>query len=610
MNIPDRKKEYRFALVGNPNCGKTTLFNTLTGNHRKVGNRAGVTVDCKEGIYRRAGDTVRITDLPGTYSLAPDSADEAVAYDYIVNEKPDVIINIIDATNLERNLYLTLRLTQIGVPVIAALNMADVLEKNGTVIDTKILEKELGIKAVPICAYSGRGTHALITAAKQLASNNTLSPVRQDLYTSQGVYDFISDIAERAVKKRGTDRQSQITERIDSLALNPILSIPIFFLAMLLIFQITFGRFGTFLSDCVDTLINEKLADCVFILLKAHGAPPFITSLVTDGILTGVGSVGAFFPQIMLLFLLLSLLEDCGYTARTAFIMDRLFSKFGLSGKSFIPMIMGFGCSVPAVMSARTLESARDRRITALLIPFMSCGAKMPVYAVFTGVLFENNGAAVIFSLYILGVILAAISGIILGKTVLRGSAAPFVLELPPYRVPTFKAAVYHMLEKVKEFAVRAGTLLIPASVALWFLRSFDFRLIWVYDSADSMMGIIGKALAPLTTPCGFGSWQTSAALLSGVAAKESIVCALGILYSARDTQTLSHILASVFTPLKAYSFLVFVLLYTPCTAAIAVIKSELGSWKWAAVSVCWQLGAAWLVSAAVFGIGRAAGLN
>lgn len=610
MSKSDRKKEYRFALAGNPNCGKTTLFNTLTGSHRKVGNRAGVTVEQKEGVCGYSKNAlVRIVDLPGTYSLVPDSADEAVAYNYITGEKPDVVINTVDATNLERSLYFTLQLAKLSIPTVIALNMTDILEKNGTKIDIEMLEKELGIKVVPICAHSGRGTRTLINTAIQVSAK---APTHRAFYSDDAneVYAYITSVAERAVKKRGTDRQSIITDRIDALTLNPILSIPIFFLTMLLIFQITFGRFGGFLSECVDTLINGKLSLFLSERLVFRNAPPFVTSLVADGILTGVGAVGAFFPQIMLLFLLLSLLEDCGYTARTAFIMDKLLSKFGLSGKAFIPMIMGFGCSVPAVMSARTLESERDRRICVLLIPFMSCGAKMPVYAVFAGVLFARNSAAVIFSLYMLGVALAAISGIIFDKTVLRGNRAPFVLELPPYRVPTVKSAVWHMWEKTAEFVSRVGTLLIPASVLLWLLRNFDFRLIWVNDSAKSMIGIIGKILAPLTAPCGFCDWRTTAALLSGLAAKETIVSALGILYGARDTQALSHILANVFTPLKAYSFLVFVLLYAPCTATIAVIKSELGAWKWAVFSVCWQIGAAWCVSAAVFGIGSWLGLG
>lgn len=682
-NRANHKSEYRFALAGNPNSGKTTLFNDLTGSHYQVGNWAGVTVERKEGVCRyvyHKHDTrydthehnsvhkndeehnhIRIIDLPGIYSLSPNSAEEVITRDYIINEKPDLILNIVDATNIERNLYLTTQLSEMGIPMIIALNMMDALENNGVKIDVDALEKELGIKIVPISASKGRGIQDLVTEALNIAVENlpcnmpvkypneierhidevmktentsklcaikllecdellmrtvknseTKEIIEQvkdkfanvETLSAESRYKLISKAVSVSSEKIGVNRQNVITERIDRWVSHPILAIPIFLAVMFLIFEITFGTFGSFLSDGVDELINGIFSPFLAQKLTSIGTSEFLISLIADGIIAGVGGVITFFPQIMLLFLFLSFLEDSGYMARTAFIMDKLFVKFGLSGKSFVPMIMGFGCSVPAVMSARTLENERDRRLTILLTPFMSCGAKMPVYAVFAGALFGEHSGGVIFSLYLVGVLLAIVSGLIFSKTVLKGETPVFVLELPPYRMPTLKSTFHHMWEKAKDFAVRAGTVLLMASVIIWFLQNFNFSLGMVEDSGESMLGGIGKAIAPIFTPCGFGDWKSAVSLLSGFAAKEAVVSTMGILYNAPDTAALAQTLSEVFTPLSAYAFLIFVLLYVPCAAAVSAIKTEMNSWKWAAFSVCWQVGVAWVMSALVYQIG------
>ncbi|MCI5604522.1 MAG: ferrous iron transport protein B [Clostridia bacterium] len=683
MTKTDLGKEYVFALAGNPNSGKTTLFNELTGSHYQVGNWAGVTVERKEGICKyvfhnhithfdthehesehkhdESHNHIRIVDLPGIYSLSPNSAEEVITRDYIIKEKPDLILNIVDATNLERNLYLTTQLAEMETPMIIALNMMDALESNGAAIDIEALEKKIGIKIMPISASKGRGVQDLVTAAletaahhevkcypvsykphiekavreikelenvprlcaikilendERLSSNiqnektydiikNTNSLVTDmETYFADERYRFIRSAAHDAVTKTGPNKQAERTKKIDAVVNHPALAIPIFIGIMFLIFQITFGAFGTMLSDLVDTLFNVHFASLVSGCFERWNVSSFLTGLVVDGIISGVGGVVTFFPQIMLLFLFLSFLEDSGYMARTAFIMDKLFVKLGLSGKSFVPMIMGFGCSVPAIMSVRTLENERDRKLTLLLIPFMSCGAKMPVYAIFTAALFPNHAGIVTFSLYFLGIILGILSGIIFSKTVLKGDIPPFVLELPPYRMPTLKSTFHHMWDKAKDFAVRAGTVLLLASIIIWLLQNLDLSLHMVSDSRDSIIGHIGRIIAPVFTPCGFGNWQAAVSLISGFAAKEAVVSTMSILYGVNSTTGLVSSLSQVFTPLSAYSFLVFVLLYVPCVAAVSALKTELNSKKLTFFSVCWQIGAAWIMSALVYQIG------
>lgn len=683
MAVNEFGREYVFALAGNPNSGKTTLFNELTGSHYEVGNWAGVTVERKEGICKyvyhdhithfdthehesehkhdEAHNHIRIVDLPGIYSLSPNSAEEVITRDYILREKPDLILNIVDATNLERNLYLTTQLAEMNTPMIIALNMMDALEENGFAVDTRALEEALGIRIMPISASKGRGVQDLVTEGLKTASEgkppacplhygsdiekavdeirineglNRLcalkliehderlkSDIKSDKTTkiinntgknipdietciAEKRYSFIKGITKKCVRITGENRQAVRTRKIDSIVAHPIFAIPVFIIIMFLVFQITFGAFGSALSDLVDNLFNVRFASLADKALQAVGAGAFARGLVVDGAIAGVGGVVTFFPQIMLLFLFLSFLEDSGYMARTAFIMDKLFMKLGLSGKSFVPMIMGFGCSVPAIMSVRTLENERDRKLTLLLIPFMSCGAKMPVYATFTAALFPDNAGVVTFSLYLIGVLLAIVSGLILSRTVLKGDTPPFVLELPPYRMPTLKSTFHHMWEKAKDFAVRAGTVLFAASVIIWLLQNLDFTLHMTPDSSQSIIGRIGQLIAPVFTPCGFGDWRASVSLLSGFAAKEAVVSSMSILYGAGNASGLTSLLQASFTPLSAYAFLVFVLLYVPCIAAVSALASELNSRKLTVFSVVYQIGIAYIMSMLVFQIG------
>lgn len=680
MNAIMPDKEYVFALAGNPNSGKTTLFNELTGSHYEVGNFAGVTVERREGICKyvyhnhithfdthehesehkhdEAHSHIKIVDLPGIYSLAPNSAEEVITRDYIIKEKPDLILNIVDATNLRRNLYLTTQLAEMETPMIIALNMMDAVEENGIRIDVDKLQKEIGIRIMPISASKGRGVQDLITEALSIASKRDIydnlvnygqktekciSEIKKEenvprlcavkilehderlaadiksehtreivksandeisdmeSFIARKRYQFINKAVNSSIEITGKNRQAERTKKIDSIVNHPIFAIPIFIGIMFLIFQITFGFIGSSLSDLVDELFNVRFSALVEAGLTSLGAGVFAKGLVIDGIIAGVGGVVTFFPQIMLLFLFLSFLEDSGYMARTAFIMDKLFVRLGLSGKSFVPMIMGFGCSVPAIMSVRTLENERDRKLTLLLVPFMSCGAKMPVYAIFTAALFPDNAGIVTFSLYFIGIILGIISGLIFSRTVLKGSAPPFVLELPPYRMPTFKSTFHHMWEKAKDFAVRAGTVLLAASIIIWLLQNINIHFHMTPDSRDSILGTIGRFIAPVFAPCGFGTPEAAVSLISGFAAKEAVVSSMSILYGGGS---LTSAIAQNFTALQGYSFLIFVLLYVPCIAAISALRSELNSRRLTLFSVCWQIGIAWIMSMLVYQIG------
>lgn len=578
----------KIALAGNPNCGKTTLFNVLTGSHYSVGNRIGVTVEQKEGFFKGA----EIIDLPGIYSLDAVSSEEIITRDYLLNEKYDLILNIVDATNLERNLYLTLALAKIGVPMVIALNMTDSLEENGISIDAQKLQSCLDIPVIPISAVKGIGIDSL--------TEKCLNHTESCRLKANDAHKFIKAVISECVTVIGENRQSKRTEKIDSIVTHPIFAIPIFIAVMFAVFQITFGSFGTMLSDFADEIFNVKFACFAESSLDAMGINAFIKGLIVDGIIVGMGGVISFFPQIMLLFLFLSLLEDSGYMARTAFIMDKLFSRLGISGKAFIPMIMGFGCSVPAIMAARTLENERDRKLTMLLIPFMSCSAKMPVYALFTSVMFPKNAGTVTFSLYIIGILLAVISGFVFSRTVLKGNISPFILELPPYRMPTLRSTLTHMREKVRDFAMRVGTVIFLASIAIWLLQNLDFTLHMVYDSQYSIIGQIGQFIAPIFKPCGFGNRQAVISLISGFMAKEAVISTMAILYNGNLTAAI----LSAFTPLSAYSFLVFVLLYVPCMATVSALGTESNSRKLTAFSVIYQIGIAWLMSMLVFQIG------
>ncbi|HEX9059412.1 MAG TPA: ferrous iron transport protein B [Clostridia bacterium] len=679
--------QYRFALVGNPNCGKTTMFNEITGSTQYVGNWPGVTIEKKEGKARKMLQDIKIIDLPGIYSLSPYSMEEIIARDYILDEKPDVLINIVDATNIERNLYLTTQVMELGIPVVVALNMMDAVEAKGDKIDIEALEKCIGVPVIPTSANKGRGVEPLMQKAQQAAQTsmkdrikdiriyddsiekcineierNVISSLDKKAYNPKWIglkllegdekvkeklnipvtviddiklcqerleteydndmetviadnrYRFISGVVKKTVRKNLDSSKLTLSDKIDKVVTNRILAIPLFLALMFAIFQVTFGSIGSFTVDWIDAFINNTVAGVVSQWLDALGAANWLHELIEKGILGGMGSMLVFVPQIMILFLFLSILEDSGYMARAAFVMDRLLRKLGLTGKSFIPMLMGFGCSVPAVMSARTLENEKDRRLTIMLTPFMSCGARLPVYALFAAAFFARNQGMVIFSVYILGIVVAVLSGILLKRTVLKGEAAPFVMELPPYRIPTLKGLLIHMWDRGKGFVKKAGTIIFAAAVLIWFFQSFNFSLQMVNDPGESIMGAVGKAIAPIFIPLGFGDWKSSVALLTGFVAKEVVVATMGILNGVGDagdnTSQLITVLQGSFTPLKAYAFMAFTLLYLPCVAAFATIKREMNSWKWTIFAVGYQTAIAWIVAFLIFQVGRLIGFN
>lgn len=665
---------YTVALVGNPNCGKTTLFNVLTGSRASVGNWPGVTVERKEGNYKNDELEIKIIDLPGIYSLSPYSEEEVVSRKFLLNNKPDLIINIVDATNIERNFYLTTQLVETNIPVIVALNMMDEVKSNGDKINIEKMQDMLGLEVVPISASKIQGINKLMdkailqlknnnnkketlltntniypyvinikniltkndlndtffTAVKLLESDdgiidnieksnvlaynqiksvidkcqNDFEGQDMDILIADTRYKFITSITDSTIvrnKKYGTQT---ISDKIDSVITNKYLAIPFFIFIMSIVFRLTFGGITSFIMDWFDNFLNITLSNFVGEFLINVGASNWAISLITEGIIPGVGMVLVVLPQIVVLFLFLSILEDSGYMARAAFIMDRLLRKFGLSGRSFVPMLMGFGCSVPAIMAARTLENEKDRRMTIILTPFFSCGAKLPVYSVFAAALFSSNKGTVILSLYLLGILVAIISGILLKSTVLKGEASTFIMELPPYRFPSLKNLFIHVWEKIKDFVQKASTILLASSIVIWFLQKFDFSLQMVSDNANSIFGQIGTFIAPIFTPLGFGGWRESVALLTGFVAKEAVVSTLGILYKVGDvtgTNDLSTIISNSFTPLKAYSYMTFILLYMPCVVAFATIKREMNSWKWTLFTVLYQTGVAYLVAFIVY---------
>jgi len=682
------KMSYTFALVGNPNCGKTTMFNEITGSTQYVGNWPGVTVEKKEGRARKFKEDIKVVDLPGIYSLSPYSLEEIIARDYILDDKPDVVINIVDATNIERNLYLTIQLIELGIPVVVALNMMDAVDARGDKIDAGMLEKCLGVPILPTSASKGRGIGELMQKALQIAQTAASSTIRPDIeifdesirkivmevermmpsiynpknyrpgwialkllegdekvgekisipetflenialyrekldkeYDSDmetiladNRYRFVSGVVRKAVKKKERSGELTLSDKIDRVVTNRILAIPLFLAVMFVVFRITFGAVGSATIDWLDVFFNDTLAGLVSGWLEAAGAAGWLHALVVDGVIAGLGSIMVFVPQIMIMFFFLSLLEDSGYMARAAFVIDRLLRKLGLSGKSFIPMLMGFGCSVPAVMAARTLENEKDRRLTIILTPFMSCGARLPVYALFAAAFFAQNQSLIIFSIYVLGIVVAILSGILLKNTILKGEAAPFVMELPPYRIPTLKGLLIHMWDRGKGFIRKAGTVIFAASVIIWFCQSFSFSLQIVEDAADSIFGTIGNAIAPIFMPLGFGDWKSAVALLTGFVAKEAVVATMGILNGVGEAGEgsieLITALQNYFTPLKAYAFMAFTLLYLPCMAAFATIKREMNSWKWTIFAAGYQTLIAWVVAFIIFQVGRLFGLG
>ena len=669
------------ALCGNPNSGKTTLFNALTGSNQYVGNWPGVTVEKKEGTAKIGSKEITIVDLPGIYSLSPYSMEELVARDFILgtgdSPPPDAIINIVDATNIERNMYLSVQLLELERPMVLALNFMDELRRSGDEIDIDRLSKEIGIPVVPITAKTGENLEELLHVAhRQMHVGYTIEPddlyddftheihhrvgqmihdyayragipahwaaikliegdaivekalglsdeVRREANSAADEYEASSDLGDRetliadsrynyieavlktAVSKGAGARGVHISEKIDRVVTHKIFAVPLFLLMMLVVFAITFGPPGAMLSDGMGAIM-DWLSGLVRGGLEAANVAPWLVGLVTDGVISGVGGVLTFLPQIALLFFFLSLLEDSGYMARAAFIMDRLLRHFGLSGKAFILMLMGFGCTVPAIMGARTMESEKDRRMTMLLVPFMSCSAKLPVYGLIAAAFFGAWAGLAVFALYLLGMIMAVISGIIFNKTLFAGEPAAFVMELPPYRLPTMNNTLIHVWDKVRGFLVRAGTLILLMSIVLWFLQSFTPALQITEDSAESILAAIGGFIAPVFRPMGFGVWQAAVAILTGLIAKEAVVASLSMFYGFSLTATGAAVAAAMagFSPLSAFAFLVFILLYVPCVAAVATLYREIRSLKWTAVSVAWQIGAAYLVSLLVYRIG------
>ncbi len=658
------------ALAGNQNCGKTTLFNQLTGSNQHVGNFPGVTVEKKDGIARRNPD-LTIVDLPGIYSLSPYTSEEVVTRDYLVREKPAVIINIVDATNIERNMYLTLQLLTLGIPMVVALNMMDEVRSNGGTINIPEMEKELGVFVVPISANRNEGmvellervadaslgktpeensckrridfcsgpVHKALHAITHLVEDSSRNagyeprfaatkliegdpPLEKAMLLSVSEKDIIKRIIKEMETELGTDREAAIADMrysfienlvgntvikkeesreqsrsifIDRLLTHRHLAIPIFVAVMGFVFWMTFGPAGSFVADGFSALIDRfiGLAD---LGLDALGVSPWMHSLISDGVLVGIGSVLSFLPVIIILFFFLSLLEDTGYMARVAFVLDSLLRKIGLSGRSFVPMLVGFGCSVPAIMAARTLSSDRDRKMTILLTPFMSCSAKVPVYAVFCAAFFPRSGALVMSALYFGGILVAIASGLVLKRTLFKGNSVPFVMELPVYRMPSLKTVVLHLWEKTKDFVHRAFTIIFIGSLVIWFMTNLDWSFAMVADGSRSILASLGSLVAPVFTLNGFASWQSVAALVSGFAAKEAVISTLSVVLPGG--------LDGYFTPLSALSFLVFTLLYTPCFAAVAATRREMGSFKWTVIAVVFQTGIAWVVSALVFQIG------
>ncbi|SHH51203.1 ferrous iron transport protein B [Clostridium collagenovorans DSM 3089] len=578
------------ALIGNPNVGKTTLFNSLTGSKQHVGNWAGVTVDKKEGYFTK---DIKIVDLPGIYAMDTYSNEEKVSKEFLANEEVSVILNIVDASNLERNLYLTTQLKEFNKPIVLILNMIDVAKEKGIEIDYDNLAYELGVTVVPITASKKDGLEELKSLLKR--DYNYPKPKIKFFTDEKDTYSYIEGVLEKSISRVKPIKKESISDKLDKIVLNKFISIPLFLLILFLIFKFTFSWVGQPLSDLLGSLVDEKLVP--FLHEDLSSTSPWFSSLLVDGIVAGVGAVIVFVPIIMALFLGISFLEDSGYMARTALITDRIMRKMGLSGKAFIPLIVGFGCSVPAIMSARTLESEKDRKLTALLVPLMSCNARLPVYALFASAFFPGKETTVVFSLYLLGIILAFIMGILFKKTIFKKDEEPFLIELPEYKLPSLKNLALHTWEKGKGFIKKAGTVIFALSVIMWFLSNFNFT--GMVDMNDSFLSYIGKFINPIFVPLGFGTWQNSVSILSGLMAKEVVIGTMGVIYGAN----LEQALLQHFTTLSAISFLVFTLLYTPCVSVISTMKKEFGN-KMATFSVVYQFTLAWIISFAIYQIG------
>ncbi len=666
----------KIALAGNPNCGKTTMFNELTGSSQYVGNWPGVTVEKKEGKLKGYKEII-IMDLPGIYSLSPYTLEEVVTRNYLINERPDVIINLVDASNIERNLYLTTQLVEIGIPVVIALNMIDIVRKNGDKIDLQKLSKELGCEVYETSALKGSGlkevTEKAIALAKSNAKTipqhtfdnaveNSLSQIETtagsiinnkeqsrwyaiklferdekvleqltiDSSTKQKLeevivacetdmdddsesiitnerYIYIGKIIKKCLHKKHVGMTS--SDKIDRIVTNRWLALPIFAAVMFIVYFVSVSWLGTIVTDWTnDTLFGAWIQPAVGDFLTNVGAAEWLQSLVVDGIIGGVGAVLGFVPQMMILFFFLSILEDCGYMARVAFIMDRIFRKFGLSGKSFIPMLIASGCGVPGVMASRTIEQEKDRKMTIMTTTFIPCGAKLPIIALIAGAMFAEKSWWVAPSAYFLGIAMVLISGIILKKTKLfSGDPAPFVMELPQYHVPGAKGVMIHMWERGKAFIIKAGTIIFVACGVIWFLSSFGWNLQMV-EEGDSILASIGNAIAPIFAPLGFGNWKAAVATVTGLVAKENVVGTFGVLFgiaeAAEDDPALLAQVASMFTVISAYAFMAFNLLCAPCFAAIGAIKREMGGWRWTLIAVGYQTVLAYAVALIIYQLG------
>ncbi|OWA34692.1 ferrous iron transport protein B [Saccharibacillus sp. O16] len=670
----------QYALLGNPNTGKTSLFNMLTRSYETVGNWSGVTVEKRIGTLRdRRG---RIVDLPGLYSLLPLTADEGVAARFLMEETPDCILNIVDASQLERNLYLTVQLLEYERPILIGLNMVDVARNRKITVDTAALERELGVRVVAIVARKGTGCnevlHALggldqsprsefridygtavesgILQFTELLEQSTASLLAMPRWTAlqfmegneavrtllppdldRNLLDQLLLRVEQELKLSGVDsdlptylrkvRTERIaaichnvvdrstphthtaTERIDAILTHRVIGIPLFLALMFLIFKLTFDWLGSVLSDLLDSLISGTLSGWISSLLTNLGASSFTHSLIVDGIVGGVGGVLVFLPQIAILFLLISFIEDSGYMARITLLMDRTMEAVGLSGKAFIPFIIGFGCNVPAIMAARTLEQRKDRLLTTLLVPLMSCSARLPVYALFAGVFFASHRATVVMSLYLLGMVLALTLAKLFSRTLLKSEPSLFIVELPPYRMPQPLSLLRMTWEKVKGFLRKAGTIILTGSILIWFLSNTGPGGFGV-NMDDSFLAVIGGALSKLLVPLGFGTWQAGAALITGFMAKEVVVSTMNIIYQVPDLAGLEHQVSMAFTPLQAFSFIAFILLYIPCLATVGVIRKETASWRWTFFSMGYSLALAYLVAWVIYQGGQLIGLG
>jgi ferrous iron transport protein B len=714
------KKILTVAVAGNPNVGKSTLINAIAGTRLQVGNWPGVTVEKKEALFDLDGMRIKLVDLPGTYSLSPYTQEEIIARDFLAHEKPDLIVNVVDATNLERNLYLTVQLLELEIPLVMALNMADEAEAKGYFINHGEIQRMMGIRVVPTSATRCTGLESLLAAVRECAGNldgmrprrlnygddveTALACMRESLlrrYPSllenfperwlllrlleddervrsdanipvsalpleafdhlrrahgEDLEALLADVRyslasglTREVLRRREQRNLELTERIDRVVLNRFLGIPIFLAAMWLLFKLTFDLSSPF-GDWIDAMTNGPFKRWAAALLGMVGAPDWTVSLVNDGIISGVGFVLVFVPVIFAMMFFITFLEGSGYMARAAFVMDRAMHAIGLHGKSFIPMLLGFGCNVPGIYATRTLENQRDKVLTALLIPLMSCGARLPVYVLFAGVFFPENSGTVIWSLYIMGILLAVLMGLIFKKTLFKGEAPMFIMELPPYRMPSFTSLCLHTWEKGKHFLYKAGTYILAVSILVWFLLNLPWG---VEHKRDSYLGRAGATIAPILKPAGFGTWEASSSLITGVIAKEIVVGTMGEIYAhkheeKKDTPTLGEDLREIvvsfagaaktavttllfisgdeapeedqtslkqaitehFTPLSSYSFMAFVLLYMPCVIVGVAMRQEFGTWKWAGVGFLYQSVLAWLVAVIIYQGGRFLGLG